>query len=117
MFQIAKEMNFDENAIGMKSNKHQSLIRLLESPAIMAGCLKERCISKPKVQNPKESKRRWFSSDPDELCDRLKLVLREKQAAKSSNIINYEIFAIADKLVEYNCISTKQHSTLVEMFH
>ena len=55
------------------------------------------------------SKTIFLSSDPDELSDRLKLLLQEKQAGNNSDIINEEIVAIVDKLLEYKCISKKQH--------
>ena len=54
------------------------------------------------------SKTIFLSSDPDELCDRLKLLLQEKHAGNNSDIINKEIVAIIDKLLEYKCISKKQ---------
>ena len=38
-----------------------------------------------------------LSSDPDELCNRLKILLQEKQAGNNSDIINEEINAIVDK--------------------
>ena len=50
-----------------------------------------------------------LSSNPNELCDRLKLLLQEKQAGNNSDIINDEIVAIVDKLLEYKCLSKKQH--------
>ena len=50
----------------------------------------------------------FLSSDPDELCNRLKLLLQEKQAGNNSDIINDEIVAIVDKLLEYKCISKNQ---------
>ena len=40
----------------------------------------------------------FLSSDPDELCDRIKLLLHEKQAGINSDIINEKIVAIVDKL-------------------
>ena len=46
---------------------------------------------------------------PDELCDRLKLLLQEKRATNNSDKINEELVAIADKLFEKKCISTEQH--------
>ena len=42
-----------------------------------------------------------------ELCDKIKILPQEEQAGKSSNIIMEESVAIADKLLEYKCISTK----------
>ena len=46
------------------------------------------------------SNTRWLSSDPNEHCDRLKLLLREKQAGKNYIKIIEEIIGIAEKLVE-----------------
>ena len=57
---------------------------------MMAGSLKKKT----------SSNTRWLSSDPNELCDRLKLLVREKQAGKNSDKIDGEIIAIAEKLVE-----------------
>ena len=59
------------------------------------------------------SKTKFLSSDPDELCDRLKLLLQEKQAGNNSDIINNEIVAIEYKLLEYKCISKKQHKQIL----
>ena len=43
----------------------------------------------------------FLSSDPDNLCDRLKLILQKKQAGNNSDIINKEFVVILDKLLEY----------------
>ena len=93
-------MYFDEKALGNKSTRDKFPKRLLKSPAIMVGPLKE-------------SNTRLLSTDLNELCDRLNLVLQEKQAGNSSDIINEEIIAIVDTLLEYQCISTKQHKFLL----
>ena len=69
------------------------MVKLLKSPAIMASGI---------------SKTIFLSSDPDELCGRLKLLLQEKQAGNNSNIIDDEDVAINDKLLEYKCITKKQ---------
>ena len=74
------------------------MIRLLESPAIMASGILKTII---------------LSSNPDELCDRLKLLLQERHAGNNSDIINNEIVAIVDKLLEYKCISKKQHKQIL----
>ena len=98
MYDFAKEMHFDERRVSNKSNRDKTLIKLLNSPGIMAsGVLKTI----------------FLSSDPDELCDRLKLLLQEKQAGNNSDIINEEIIAIVDKLSEYKCISKKQHKQIL----
>ena len=52
-------------------------------------------------------------SDPNELCDRLNLLLEEKHAGNNSDTINDEIVAIVDKLLEYKCLSKKQHKQIL----
>ena len=83
MYDFAKEMHFDERRVGNKSTRDRKLIKLLNSPAIMASGV---------------SKTIFLSSDANELCDRLKFLLQEKYAGNNSNIINEEIFAIIDKI-------------------
>ena len=61
------------------------MIRLLDQPAIMASGISKTII---------------LSSDPNELCDRLKLLLQEKHAGNNFDIINDEIVAIVDKLLK-----------------
>ena len=98
IYEFAKEMNFNIREKGNKSNRDKSIKRLLESPAIMASGV---------------SKTIFLSSDPNELCDRLKLLLQEKHAGNNSDLINDEIVAIVDKLLEYKCISKKQHKQIL----
>ena len=93
MYDFAKEMHFDEKRFSNKSARDKTLIKLLNSPAITASGA---------------SKTIFLSSDPNELCDRLKLLLQEKHAGNNSDIINEEIVAKVDKLLEYKCISKKQ---------
>ena len=95
MYDFAKEMNFDLKAQGNKSTRDRTLIKLLKSPSI-------------KVSASSVSKTIFLSSDPDELCNRLKLLLQEKHAGNKFDIISDEIVAIVDKLLEYKCISKKQ---------
>ena len=95
-YDLAKEMHFDQKAIGRKSIRHQTLIKLLKSLGLMSSA-------------SGVSKTIFLSSDPDELCNRLKLLLQEKHAGNNSEKINHEIIAIVDKLLEYKCISKKQH--------
>ena len=96
MYEFAKEMHFDERALGNKSTRDRTLIKLLNSQGLM-------------VSASGLSKTIFLSSDLNELCDRLKLLLQEKHAGISSDIINDEIVAIVDKLLEYKCITKKQH--------
>ena len=98
IYEFGKEMNVNIRQKGRKSGTDKSMIKLLKSPAIMASC---------------DSKTIFLSSDPDELCDRLKLLLQEKHAGNNSDLINDEIVAILDKLLEYKCISKKQHKQIL----
>ena len=93
-------MYFDERRVGNKSTRDRTLIELLNSPGLT-------------VSATGVSKTIFLSSDPNELCDRLKLLLQEKQAGNNSDIINQEIFAIVDKLLEYKCISKKEHKQIL----
>ena len=100
MYDFANEMNFDTKALGNKSTRDRTLIKLLKSPGLM-------------VSASSVSKAIFLSYDPNELCDRLKLLLQEKQAGNNSDIINEEIIAIVDKFLEYKCISKKQHKQIL----
>ena len=100
MYDFAKEMNFDTKALGNKSTRDRTLIKLLKSPGLM-------------VSASGVSKTIFLSSDANELCDRLKLLLQEKNTGNDSDIINDEIVAIVDKLLEYKCISKKQHKQIL----
>ena len=59
------------------------------------------------------SKTIFLSSDPDELSERLKLLLQEKHAGNNSDIINQEIVAKVDKLLEYKCITKKHYEQIL----
>ena len=63
IYEFAKEMNYDTKSIGRPSTRHTSIINILEPPANMAAGISKTII---------------LSSDPNELCDRLKLILQEK---------------------------------------
>ena len=100
MYDFAKETHFDMQAVGKKSIRDKTLIKLLKSPGLM-------------VTATGVSQTIFLSSDPDELCDRLKLLLQEKNAGNNSDIINDEIVSIVDKLLEYKCITKKQHKQIL----
>ena len=100
LYDYAKEMHFDTKAQGNKSTRDRTLIKSLKSPGLM-------------VSASGVSRTIFLSSDPDELCNRLKLLLQEKHAGNNSDIINDEIIAIIDKLLEYNCITKKQHKQIL----
>ena len=100
MYDFAKEMHFDKKASGNKSIRDRKLIKLLNSPGLI-------------VSASGVSKTIFLSSDPNELCDRLKLLLQEKHAGNNSDIINEEIVVLIDKLLEYKCITKKQHKQIL----
>ena len=98
MYDFAKEMHFDERRVGNKSTRDRKLIKLLNSPAIMASGV---------------SNTIFLSSDPNKLCDRLNLLLQEKHAGNNSKINNEENVGIVDKLFEYKCLSNKKHKQIL----
>ena len=98
IYEFAKEMNFNIKQKGNKSDRDKSIIRLLKSPAIMASGI---------------SKTIFLSSDPDEFCNRLKLLLQQKHGGNNSDLINEEIVAIVDKFLEYKCITKKQQKQIL----
>ena len=98
IYEFAKEMNYDTKSTGRPSVRHNSMVRLLDQPSIMASGFSKTII---------------LSSDPNDLCDRLKLLLQEKHGGNNSNLIDEEIVAIVDKLFEYKCISKKQHKQIL----
>ena len=100
MYDFAKEMHFDVKKIGNKSTRDRTLTKLLKSPGLM-------------VSASGVSKTIILSSDPDELCERLKLLLQEKHPGNISDIINQEIVVIVDKLLKHKCITKKQHKQII----
>ena len=58
----------------------------------------------------------FLPSDPDELVDQLKLLCFEKVGGSDNPQLNEQIIAIADKLLEYGCITTNQHQNLQSTF-
>ena len=66
LYEFAKEMKFNIKGKGNKSDRDKSVIRLLKSSPIMASGISTI----------------FLPSDPNELCDKTKLLLQEKQAGK-----------------------------------
>ena len=56
----------------------------------------------------------FLPSDPDELVDQLKLIVLEKVGGIP--MLSEQIIAIADKLLQYQCITTNQHQNIVSAF-
>ena len=97
IFQFGKEMKIVIRQKGRKSNRDRSLISLLKPPTVMASEISTIFLPKKAI----------------ELCDKLKLLLQDKPARTFSVIIDEEIVAIFDELLEYKCISKKQHRQLL----
>ena len=58
----------------------------------------------------------FLPSDPDELVDQLKLIVLEKVGGNGNPMLNEQIIAIADKLLQYQCITTNQHQNILSAF-
>ena len=58
----------------------------------------------------------FLPSDPDELVDQLKLIVLEKVGGNDNPMLSEQIIAIADKLLQYQCITTNQHQNLISTF-
>ena len=54
-----------------------------------------------------------LSTSPDELFNRLALLLQEKKTGDNSNLFNEEINAILDKLLENRCMTVRQHKQML----
>ena len=106
IYEFGKEMKFHIKQKRRKINRDKLLINLLKAPAILASDVSS---SRKKKSF---SKTKFLLSDPDELCDRLKLLLQEKQGGKNSDLYNRKIVAIIDKLGEYKWITKKQQNQL-----
>ena len=97
IYEFAKEMKFNDKEKGRKSDRDRELIKILKSPAIIASGVTTI----------------FLSENPDELCNRLKLLLQEIQAGNNSDIFNQEIVAIVNKLLEYKSLTKKQHKQIL----
>ena len=73
MYDFAKETHFDIRGPGNKSTRDGTLGKLFKSLAVMASGI---------------SNTNFLPSNADELCDKVNLLLQEKQAGNNSNIFN-----------------------------
>ena len=99
-YDFAKELNFDLKAMGKKSTRDRTLIKLPNSSGLMDSASG---VSKTII----------LSSNHYELSDRIIILPQRKQAGNISGIINQENVAIVDKFLEYKCFSKKQHKQLL----
>ena len=75
LFDFAKEMYFDVKALGNKSTGDKSLEKLFKSPGL-------------KISASGSSNTIILSSNPNELCNRLRLLVQEEQAGNNSGLFN-----------------------------
>ena len=101
-------MRLHFNRTVKRSTGDQNSVKLNNSSTIRANLLKN--------SEPKQGSTRFLSSILKEHCDRLKLLLKEKQTGNNSNKIIEENVAMTAKMLEQKCLSKKQHSTWVELF-
>ena len=97
MYDPAKEMYFDVTSPCNKPTRDRIPIKIFKAPSL----------KKSASGIPVET---FLLSDLDELCDRLKLLLEEKQAGNNSYLINEEIVVILDNMLENKCINRKHHN-------
>ena len=58
----------------------------------------------------------FLPSDPDELVDRIKLIVLEKVGGNENPMLSEQIVAIVDKLLEFECITTNQRRKITSCF-
>ena len=97
-YNFLRDMNYDLNYGDKKSNRYNFIKSMLQ-PQIGSGL--------NFVFHP---------SDPDELVDQLKLLYFEKVGGNDNPMLSEQIIAIADKLLQYQCITTNQHQNLTSTF-
>ena len=90
-------MNFDFKQKARPSNRDKSMKKVLNSPATMASGISTIFLPENLI----------------DLCDKLKILIHEKQAGNNSNIFNEEIVAIVEKVFEYNCMSKNQQKQIL----
>ena len=97
-------MHFDKKASGNKSTRDRILIKLLKSPGLL--CLASGI-----------SNAIFLSSNLDEICKRLKLLIQEKQAGNNSAIIIEERVVKLDNILEYKGLTPTQHKKIHKTFN
>ena len=92
--------DFDVKAQGNRYNRDRAVMKLLKSTGLRTSAFGL-------------SNTIFLTSVPFKLCDRLNFLQQEKQSANNCDIINDEIVALFDKLLEYRCLSSKHHKQIL----
>ena len=95
IYNFLKDMKYDLN-YGDKKSSRYNIIKYLFQPQLGSGI-----------------KFVFLPSDPDELVDQLKLIVLEKVGGNDNPMLSEQIIAIADQLLENECITTSQHQNIV----
>ena len=95
IYNFLKDMKYDLT-YGDKKSSRYNIIKYLFQPQLGSGI-----------------KFVFLPSDPDELVDQLKLIVLEKVGGNDNTMLSEQIIAIADQLLEYECITTTQHQNIV----
>ena len=99
IYNFLKDMKYDLNYGDKKVWSRYNIIKFLFQPQLGSGI-----------------KFGFLPSDPDELVDQLKLLYFEKVGGNDNPMLSEQIIAIADKLLQYQCITTNQHQNLISTF-
>ena len=94
------EMHFDTHAWGKSLRDRNPIKNYFIERAILASELKR---SETAI---------FLWKKPKELCDRLRMIIPEKQTGSATKIFYEGIVAITHKLLEYNCIIPSQHKKI-----
>ena len=98
IYNFLEDMKFDLN-YGDKKSSRYNRIKYLFQPQLGSGI-----------------KFVFLPSDPDELVDQLKLLYFEKVGGNDNPMLSEQIIAIADKLLQNQCITSNQHQNLISTF-
>ena len=58
----------------------------------------------------------FLSGNPDELCNRIRLIIQEKQG-ETTKVFDDETIAMNDKLLKYKCITPTHHKKNLTRFN
>ena len=108
-YNFLRDMNYDLNYGDKKSNRYNFIKSMLQ-PQKGSGLN----FTGQRPANPVVCV--FLPSDPDELVDQLKLLYFEKVGGNDNPMLSEQIIAIADKLLQYQCITTNQHQNMHSTF-
>ena len=109
IYSFLNDMKYNINYGDKKSNRYNFIKSMLQ-PQIGSGLT----FTGQRPANPVVCV--FLPSDPDELVDQLKLLYFEKVGGNDNPMLSEQIIAIADKLLQYQCIATNQHQNLHSTF-